>query len=339
MSDRDRAPAQPLADGAGDPVRPPGDRGDGGDGLGGQVIFSASAGPETARWHWSHLKRSAATEAALHAEGRLPGEVVDTLLEHDTLPRTVGIEEHTIVILRAINRTHGAEPEDMISLRLAIAPHEIVSIEGRRLRQIDRMIEIFQARPPATPSAFLAALVTMLRADAEPVLDELEDEIATLEHRMLKVTGGGKQLTVAERTALMDVRQDAIQLHRYIAPQAAALDGLMAIKPGWLADKRSFRSEAAGFRRIAADLEALRQRAQLVAEEANMAVMERTNRLMLTLSVASVVFLPITALTGLLGVNLAGIPYAESAVAFQVFCLLLLAVGGFAAWLAIRMLR
>lgn len=302
----------------------------------GQVVFTGEAGPETARWRWTHLKRSAQTEAALHADRALPGEVVDALLERDTLPRVMQIESHTVLILRAINRTHGAEPEDMISLRLAITEDAVLSIEGRRMPQLDRLIERFRTDPPATPSAFLAGLVAMLRADAEPVLDELEADIAELERRLVASTKG---LTAEERARLIDARQDAIQLHRYIAPQAMAMDALLTLKPHWLGDRRRFKGEAAAFRRIAADLETLRGRAQLVAEEASMNVTERTNRIMLTLSAVSVVFLPITALTGLLGVNLAGIPFAEQPWAFALFCALLAVVAGLGVAIAWRLMR
>lgn len=313
----------PLADAAENPY-------------GGQVVF-AGRGPEG--WLWVHLKRSHQTEAALHASGRLPGEVVDALLERDTLPRALHIEDWTVLILRAINATQGAEPEDMISLRLACRADEIVSVEGRRLRQIDRRIAAFRQDPPPGPAGFIAQLIGELRAEVEPVLGELEADIAGLERRMLRLARGGNGLTGAERAQLTDARQDAIQLHRYLAPQAMALDALLTIKPVWLAEKRRLRAETAGFRRIAADLEALRQRAQLVAEEASMATVERTNHIMLTLSAVSVVFLPITALTGLLGVNLAGIPFAEAPWAFAGFCGLLALVAGLGVWLALRLLR
>ncbi|GMG83879.1 zinc transporter ZntB [Paralimibaculum aggregatum] len=303
----------------------------------GRPVVDVEAGADGARWRWTHLCFSARTEGVLRDEIGLAEEIADALLERDTLPRVLTVEGSTLLILRGINQLEGAEPEDMISLRLVISEQRVLSLEFRRLRQIDRMIEAFRrGEPPATPGAFVTRLVELLRADVEPVLDGLERDIDGLERRLLRV---GAELGKDERALLIDARQDAIQLTRYIAPQAHALETLAGLKPGWLGSRRRLRSEAAAFQRIAQDLEAVRARAQLVAEEASMAVTERTSRVMLTLSAVSVVFLPITALTGLLGVNLAGIPYAEAPWAFAAFCVLLLGVMGLAIWLAVRMLR
>ena len=52
------------------------------------------------------------------------------------------------------------------------------------------------------------------------------------------------------------------------------------------------------------------------------------NRRMLLLAVVTVVFLPPSLLTGLLGINVGGIPGADSAVAFWSVVALLAAVGG-----------
>jgi zinc transporter len=149
----------------------------------------------------------------------------------------------------------------------------------------------------------------------------------------------GRRTGLAERGPLAGLRQDAILLHRYIFPQAQALDGLIRAAPDWLTEKNAMREEAEAFRRIAADLDALRQRAQLVAEEISLSATERTNDIMLTLSVVSVVFLPLTFLTGLLGVNLSGIPFSTHQWVFLAFCALLTAVGVLSLWLALRLLR
>ena len=47
---------------------------------------------------------------------------------------------------------------------------------------------------------------------------------------------------------------------------------------------------------------------------------------MYILSIISVIFLPISFLTGLLGINIAGIPGAENPMAFGLFCGILLII-------------
>jgi zinc transporter len=303
----------------------------------GEVVHAGAAGPEGARWRWVHLSRSAATEAALRADPEVPEELADALLEPDTLPRVHTIEGDTVVILRGVNHAEGAEPEDMLSLRLAVSRARVLSIEIERLRPVERMIRRFrEGRAPESPGAFVTELVEALRLDVEPVLDELEADVTALERRML---ARRERLDEDDRARLVDTRQDAIQLNRYVSPQSEALGTLVTLRPDWLTSARRLRAEAHAFGRIASDLQSVRDRARLVAEEASLAITERTNRIILLLSAVSVVFLPITALTGLLGVNLAGIPYADAPWAFWAFTGIVAAAAAFAAWLARRLLR
>lgn len=303
----------------------------------GEIIFETAVG-DAQPWRWVHLKLCARTEAALRADPTLPTDLAEALLEQDTLPRVSDIDGQTLVILRGVNHDPNADPEDMISIRMAVTERRIVSLEFRRLRQIDLLMEAYRkGSGPKSPGAFVRRLADALRAEAEPVLDAIEDRLARLEQHFVAIAKSG--LTPEQRQALIEVRQDTIQLQRFIAPQANALDLLARLKPGWLADKRALREEATAFRRIAADLDALRMRAQLVAEEAARSEVEKTNRIVVLLSAVTVVFMPLTFLTGLLGVNLAGIPAATHPWAFTGFALLLAVVGAAAVWVARRLLR
>lgn len=288
-------------------------------------------------WRWTHMLRAPGSEAALLSDPEIPGAAAWALLEQDTLPRASQIDGGTLLLLRGVNLVPGAEPEDMVSLRLWITPRRIVSTELRRLAQTDQLIAAFRAgQAPDSPADFVLTLVESLRSAAEPVLDSLEDKVSDME---AMVAGPGRRSGLAARGALSALRQDAILLHRFIAPQGLALDGLVRAAPDWLDGLNALREEAEAFRRIAADLDALRQRAQLVAEEISLVATERTNDIMLTLSVVSVVFLPLTFLTGLLGVNLAGIPFATESWAFWSFCAMLTAVALLALAMALRLLR
>ena len=303
-----------------------------------EVVFESRAGGRDTPYRWRHLKLCARTEAALMADPAFSPDLAEALTDRDTLPRADQMEAHTLLILRGINHDPNASREDMVSIRLAITPTEIVSVEFRRLHQMDLMMQAFRrGNAPKSVSAFVRRLADALRQEAEPVLDALEDRIGRLESRML--SAAARDTPPGERLKLIEARRDVIQLQRFIAPQAGALELVARLKPGWLTDKRALREEATAFRRIASDLDALRMRAQLVAEEAARALGEATNRTVVLLSAVSVVFLPLTFLTGLLGVNLSGIPAAESPWAFGIFSILLVAVALLAIWIARRLLR
>lgn len=300
----------------------------------GYIIFDGT-GPDG--WRWTHMRSSAEAEAALIADPQVPEPVAWALVEEDTMPRTSQIGGGTLLNLRGVNLRPGEEPEDMVSIRLWLTEARVVSTEKRRLAQTDEMIAAFRAgEAPQAPGAFLVTLVEHLRAATEPVLDEIEERLAEMEARVARPA---RRAGMGERAPLAALRQDVILLHRYLAPQAQALDALGRTAPAWLTDPSTMREEAEAFRRIVADLDAVRQRAQLVAEEIRLAATERTSDTMVTLSVVAVVFLPLTFLTGLLGVNLAGIPFAGAPWAFSAFAALLAGVAGLALLLAWRLLR
>jgi zinc transporter len=67
-------------------------------------------------------------------------------------------------------------------------------------------------------------------------------------------------------------------------------------------------------------------------DELSTRLAETMNRRMYVLSLVAAVFLPLGLLTGLLGVNVGGIPGTNNEWGFAVVTALLLAIGGAVAW-------
>ena len=59
---------------------------------------------------------------------------------------------------------------------------------------------------------------------------------------------------------------------------------------------------------------------------------ETMNRQMLILSVVAAIFLPLGLITGLLGINVGGIPGADNPWAFAIVCVLLVVLGALQFW-------
>ncbi len=86
----------------------------------------------------------------------------------------------------------------------------------------------------------------------------------------------------------------------------------------WLAeDDRLHIVEAADrFARMAEELEAVRERAALLHEQITDLRAEQVDQRALYISIVAFIFLPLTFITGLLGMNVEGIPYAHSPLSF-----------------------
>jgi len=74
------------------------------------------------------------------------------------------------------------------------------------------------------------------------------------------------------------------------------------------------------------NIDAVRERAAITQEELINRVSEQLNKRMYVLSVVAAIFLPLGFFTGLLGVNVGGIPGGDNPKAFLVFILLLIVV-------------
>lgn len=248
----------------------------------------------------------------------LDATIVDALVAEETRPRLTRIGDGLIVILRGINTIEGEDPEDMVSIRLWIDPHRIVSLSRRRVRAVEDIVsELDQGRGPRSAAEFLVNLTARLNYRIEDFWSGLEEAADVLEEEVLT------DATPADlRLRLIEIRRRAIILRRYLQPQRDAMRLLQAAHPGWLGqdDLRALAEELDALERVVEDADAMRDRMALVRDEMAWLMSDKMNRNMYVISVLSALFLPLGFLTGLFGINVAGIPGTGSQAAFWVFC-------------------
>ena len=135
------------------------------------------------------------------------------------------------------------------------------------------------------------------------------------------------------------IRRRALVLHRYLHPQREALHEFRENGPTALPalDPHALRETAERVTRLVEDLETLRSRAQIVEDGIGIRVAERMNRNMYWLSIVATVFMPISFVTGLLGVNRGGIPGGENGDSFAALCVVLALLVSIEIWLMRRM--
>ena len=74
------------------------------------------------------------------------------------------------------------------------------------------------------------------------------------------------------------------------------------------------------------DRDSARDRAAVSQDELNSRLSEQMNHTMYVLSIVAAVFLPLGLFTGLLGINVGGIPGTEDPWAFLIVCVLLVVI-------------
>jgi zinc transporter len=273
---------------------------------------------------WIHLDRAdPRAEAWLRERSGLDTYVNDGLLAEETRPRCDWYGDGILLILRGVNLNPGAEPEDMVSIRICLEEGRVISTRLRRLMAVDDIREQLAAgKGPLTPAHLVARLSAKLTDRIGPVIEDLSDEVAELEDAMTADDGDRRPdpgtNPRALRQRLIALRRTAISLRRYIAPQRDALHRLSQIEETWLDDRVSGRLRETVDRvtRITEALDEMRERAAVVQEEMASRAAARMERTMYVLTIVATIMLPLGFLTGLLGINVGGLPGAETPWAF-----------------------
>jgi zinc transporter len=127
------------------------------------------------------------------------------------------------------------------------------------------------------------------------------------------------------RGQITAIRKQAIIYRRYIAPQRDVIAALRVSDMPWLGDlhKRRLQETLDRVIRYIEDIDTIRERAQIVKDELSNALSDKMNKNLYMLSVIAAVFLPLGFLTGLLGINVGGVPGVDNANAFWIFSALL----------------
>lgn len=121
-----------------------------------------------------------------------------------------------------------------------------------------------------------------------------------------------------QSTKLAQHRRELAQLRRKVLANRHAIDELAASPPrDWNKPLvKELRQTARALTGVAQDLELVEERARLLGEEINTNLAERTNRNIYFVSMAAVLFLPITLISGIFGMNVAGLPWLDDSRGF-----------------------
>ncbi len=241
--------------------------------------------------------------------------VVEALTADETRPRSLSVGEGLLTVLRGVNTNPGDDPEDMVSIRLWIERDRIISTRRRKLLSVqDLKAQLEQGIGPRTSGEFLSELIGRLADRIGAFVDTIEESLSAIEE--------AESVDAAQdrRRSLAAVRRQIASVRRFVAPQRDALDRLYR-NPGELlsdSETNSLREEADRVTRYLEDLDLARERAVVLQEELLNELAQLQNTRMYVLSVVAAVFLPLTFVTGLLGMNVGGLPGVESPKGFLI---------------------
>ena len=275
---------------------------------------------------WTHIDFSDPQGVlTVQAEPGITDLLEQALLDDDSRPRALVTAEGTLLILRGVNLNPGSDIEDMISIRIWARPDRVVSTARRRLRSVDTLkMETDSGRGPSSGGEFLCQLIQRLGDYMGEAVEKMELKLENAETQVAE-TGA-----IARNSPFSVIRRQCARIRRYLGPQREALEQLLRA-PGELLgveETAAIREEANRLTLILEDLDLVRERAMVSQEEFLGIVAHEQNTRMLVLSIIAAIFLPLSFLTGLMGMNVAGLPGTENVYAFAILVLLMALLAG-----------
>ncbi|NML88261.1 MULTISPECIES: zinc transporter ZntB [unclassified Sphingobium] len=287
---------------------------------------------EDAPFSWVHADgwREDARAVASRCD-HMPEAALSALLAQETRPRCTLMAHGALVNLRGLGAADDDVGDPLVSIRLWAEQARVISVSYRPLAAMEPVTAQMLGGLIRDPGDLIAAFAQQITEALDPEVADLGDGLDEIESAL---TAHGP---AEARRRVSEIRATAISYRRFIAPQRQALERLSTADAPWLEpDDRLHLQEAADrCARMAEELEAVRERSALAHEELTDLRAEQMNRQALIISVVALVFLPLTFLTGLLGMNVEGIPYAHEPWAFWgVVGVCVAMAGGIAGWFA-----
>lgn len=285
------------------------------------TIDEATQAIGTATFVWVHLNGgNAETKSWLEARN-LDHVVINALLATETRPRLDLLEHGAILNLRGPDADPDS-PDLLASIRVWATKGWAVSVTLRDLASMSAVDAQMAAGQILDPGDLVWVLASTITAQLDPEVAALGDTVDDCEE-MLE---GEKVLKL--RRSIAQARATAIAYRRFVAPQRGVLEQLATVQAHWLSDEDRVHLREAADRaaRMAEELEAIRERAALLHEQLTDLRSETIERRGLVISIVALIFLPLTFLTGLIGMNVEGIPFAKEPWAFWAIVAVSLAI-------------
>lgn len=273
---------------------------------------------------WIHLDRTCHDSSDwINKKSGLKSIVAQSLLLEETRPRFTSFDEGDLVILRGVNLNNDSTPEDMVSIRVWIDGNKIITVRGQRIRAAhDLRDTLVKGKSFKTQNDILIALIGNIIERMEPIITQLNISTDDSEENVIE------RPDISLRESIVNIRKQAIILKRYMSPQKDVVYRVATIYiSGKNKDQKIKMFENYDrMLRYVEDLDAIRERTQIVQDELTNVLTDKLNKNMYLLSIIASIFLPLGFLTGLLGINVGGIPGAENQNAFLIFSGILVSI-------------
>ena len=283
---------------------------------------------------WLHFNLAhVSSEKWMHAHLDLPESFFEALREGSHSTRIEHQHGALLAVVNDVMFDFEQTPSDIATLWVYTHERLMITARLKPLRSIDRLrASVRDGERFDTPAELLIhllrdqadLLVTIVRRSSTEV-DRLEDQFLS-------------RKSFDNRRDLGAMRRVLVRLQRLLAPEPGSIFRLLVRPPVWLSaqDVQSLRDSTEEFSLVLGDLSGLAERIKLLQEEIAARLTEQSNRTLFTLTLVTVLALPINIIAGLFGMNVGGIPLAENRHGFWFMVLMVVSFTALTGWWGFR---
>jgi zinc transporter len=239
----------------------------------------------------------------------LPEEPRQLMLEHDARIHLQLFPEGFVAVLGDLHHDFDSDPEGFGLIRVYVDADVMISGRVHPLRSVDRLRRELQSPSEIeSPVELFEQLIQQLAETVSDVSVKLSDTVEDAEDEILagRVEDHGALLARVRRS-LARLRRQVNANRNALLPLGTRMQGLFNSE-----QRQRLREAIEHLDAVGQDLELVTERARLLQEEIAARLGEATNRNLYVLSIVTTAMLPITLITGIFGMNVRGLPFAQS---------------------------
>lgn len=265
---------------------------------------------------WAHLCRNRpGVEEWLEALD-IPEPTRELLVSDRTRPRAFREGNTLVATLRGINFNPGAEPEDMLSMQLWCDGSRLLTLRRLPLQTPRHVLSMIDRREagPADAGALITELAEAMITRMNRSIVDMNEQLDRLEEREQE----GDAEEMLQQIAV--IRRNCLGLKRHMGPMHEALESISRYSPDWFEqhDRREIAESIDRLRRYLEDLDISKESAVVLMDDIRGRSIARNEQATYLLTIVAGIFLPLGFITGLLGINVGGMPGVEDGNAFWI---------------------
>ncbi len=233
--------------------------------------------------------------------------VEDCISKNIHPPKIDDFEDYLFIIVHGINYNIESDVEETTELALFLGKNYLVTSHDVPLRAVASVLDHVRkdGRPMRRGVDFLAHdLINTLVDNIMPTIEEMNDKSATIEAEALHEP---KRETL---TSIMQLKRSILALTRVILPQREIMNGLSRGEYALISERAQiyYRNIYDHLVRIEMLALGLRDMAESVLSTYLSSVSNRMNEVMKMLTLIATIFIPLTFIVGIYGMNFANMP-------------------------------